>query len=493
KSIDVFNLFKTFFSSEMPSLLTNQFGTALKLTFVEGMQVLTDKMLGVVQAFNQDFGGSVEQVGNFFSKTFSNILNLFSSDFVQALTNPIAFISGKLFSGLKDAADNGGISFKSVMTDGVETTLGKLSSGLGESAQKYSEDYKAGTERIGQEWDKITGDLESSATDFFGAEPAAQRLTDKMGEIEASGKAFREQFETSTDKPAENIKQIATDLGDASVESGDIEQRLLNAGDNLKLNTRESKENMNEIKTVGDLIAAQDAAKPMLTFKEQVTKAREELKALKDFIGEDLSKYSIPDIAKKLGIDVAGKEQRELFDEIVQRLEEIKGRQIELSINKEATKEDISEIISNIAAIGYESVEVALDANKAITNISESVGDLSETENQLNLTADNALSQISEALPEYFENPLALNLDADKSIDKIEKDLDKLEKQKVTTNLDATSSIQKIRSELSKEIDLSLSSSTGSDILKTISKAVSTIKDLVYSLEKKLPQPALGN
>lgn len=492
KSIDVFNLFKAFFSSEMPSLLTNQFGTALKLTFVEGMQLLTDKMLGVVQFFTQDFGGAVEQVGNFFSKTFSNILNLFSSDFFQALTNPIDFISGKLFSGLKDAADNGGITFESAMSNGVETTLGKLSSGLGESAQKYSEDYKAGTERIGQEWDKITGNLESSATDFFGAEPAAQRLSGKMDEIKASGKAFREQFETSTDKPAENIKQIATDLGDASVESGDIEQRLLNAGDNLKLNTRESKENMNQIKNIGDLIAAQDAAKPMKSFKERVTEAKEELKKLKDFIGEDLSKYSIPDIAKKLGIDIAGKEQRELFDEIVKRLEEIKNSPVDIRINKEATKEDISEIISNIAAIGYESVEVALDANKAITNISESVGDLSETENELNLTADNALSQISEALPEYFENPLALNLNADKAIDKIEKDLDKLEKQKVTTNLDATSSIQKIRTELSKEIDLSLSSSTGSDILKTISTAVSAIKDAVYSLEKKLPQPALG-
>ena len=492
KSIDVFNLFKTFFSSEMPSLLTNQFGTALKLTFVEGVQLFTDKILGVVQAFNQDFGGSVEQVGNFFSKTFSNILNLFSSDFVQALTNPIAFISGKLFSGLKDAADNGGITFESSMSDGIETTLGKLSSGLGESAQKYSEDYKSGTERIGQEWDKITGNLESSATDFFGAEPAAQRLSGKMGEIEASGKAFREQFETSTDKPAENVEQIATDLRDADVASGGIEQRLMAAGDNLKLNTRESKENMNQIKTVGDLIAAQDAAKPMLTFKEQVAKAREELKALKDFIGADLSNYSIPDIAKKLGIDNAGKEQRELFAEIVQRLEEIKGRPIELSIDKEATKEDISEIISNIAAIGYESVEVALDANKAITNISESVGGLSETENELNLTADGALSQISEALPEYFENPLALNLDADKAIYKIEKDLGELGKQKVTTNLDATSSIKTIRKELSKEIDLSLSSSTGSDILKTISSAVDAIKSAVLSLEKKLPQPSIA-
>jgi hypothetical protein len=393
---------------------------------------------------------------------------------------------------LKDAADNGGITFESSMSDGIETTLGKLSSGLGESAQKYSEDYKAGTERIGQEWDKITGNLESSATDFFGAEPAAQRLSGKMGEIEASGKAFREQFETSTDKPAENVEQIATDLQDADVSSGSIEQRLIDAGKDLKDNTRDAKDNMQAVATIGDLIAAQDAAKPMLTFKERVAQARDELKALKDFIGEDLSKYSIPDIAKKLGIEVAGKEQKELFDDIVKRMEEVKNTPVDIKIDKEATKEDISEIISNIAAIGYESVEVALDANKAITNISESVGGLSETENELNLTADGALSQISEALPEYFENPLALNLDADKAIYKIEKDLGELGKQKVTTNLDATSSIKTIRKELSKEIDLSLSSSTGSDILKTISTAVSAIKDAVYSLEKKLPQPSIG-
>jgi hypothetical protein len=520
KSIDVFNLFKNFWSSEMPNLLTNQFGTALKLTFVEGVQLFTDKILGVVQAFNQDFGGSVERVGNFFSKTFSNILNLFSSDFVQALTNPIGFVSGKLFSGLKDAAENGGITFKSTMTDGVQTTLGKLSNGLGESARQYEADYKAGTQKIGDEWDKITGSLEFSATDFFGAEPAAKRLTDKMGEIEESGKKFREEFEGAepaakrlTDKtgeieesgkkfreefegameePVAASNDIETNLLGAQDAAFDVNGNLAGAGFDLKKNAGDAARDMNEIKTIGDLIAAQDAAQPMKSFKERVTEAKAELKALKDFIGQDLSKYSIPDIAKKLGIEVAGKSQKELFDEIVKRMEEIKARPIGIQIDKEATKEDIDQIISNIAEIGYESIKVALDATDGISLIKDSVDDLSGTEKQLNLTAEGALSEISSAMPGYFKNPLGLNFDADTSLDQIESNLNQLGYEPVQVKLDAASGVENIRAELSKEIDLSLSSSQGSSTLTTISKAVDAIKSAVLSLEKKLPQPALG-
>lgn len=58
--------------------------------------------------------------------------------------------------------------------------------------------------------------------------------------------------------------------------------------------------------------------------------------------------------------------------------------------------------------------------------------------------------------------------------------------------LDASSSISQIRSEMQKEIDLSLSSSTGSTLLDTISSAVEKIHQLVAKIEPKLPTAALG-
>jgi hypothetical protein len=58
--------------------------------------------------------------------------------------------------------------------------------------------------------------------------------------------------------------------------------------------------------------------------------------------------------------------------------------------------------------------------------------------------------------------------------------------------LDASGSISEIRQEMKKEIDLSLSSSTGSTLLDTISSAVEKIHQLVAKIEPKLPTAALG-
>ena len=58
--------------------------------------------------------------------------------------------------------------------------------------------------------------------------------------------------------------------------------------------------------------------------------------------------------------------------------------------------------------------------------------------------------------------------------------------------LDASSSISQIRSDMKKEIDLSLSSSSGSSLLEKISSAVEKIQELVAKIEPKLPTAALG-
>ena len=247
---------------------------------------------------------------------------------------------------------------------------------------------------------------------------------------------------------------------------------------------------MQQIKTIGDLIAAQDAAKPMRSFKEESAAVREDLKALKEFIGEDLSKMSWPDIAKKMGIDRTKKEQKELFDEIKERLEEIKNTEIDLKINGDASMEELERIKQNIATIGLEDIVLTFDAQ--LSDIASNLADLTNTERELDLTADGALSQIASALPGYFENPLSLEFDADSSIQEVESSLNTLGSEPVELKLNASSGIENIRNELSKEIDLSLSSSEGSKILTKINIAVDAIKEAVVSLNKKLPQPALG-
>lgn len=109
-------------------------------------------------------------------------------------------------------------------------------------------------------------------------------------------------------------------------------------------------------------------------------------------------------------------------------------------------------------------------------------------------SADQLLTMIEAKLKKIKDTPIDLVIDKDtpkEGLEAIQKEIEKLKtEKKVTLNADA--SISKIRTQMSEEIDLSLTSSKGSNYLSTISTAVETIRSLVESLEKKLPMPALG-
>lgn len=82
---------------------------------------------------------------------------------------------------------------------------------------------------------------------------------------------------------------------------------------------------------------------------------------------------------------------------------------------------------------------------------------------------------------------------ADAKVKELDNSIKKLGSEAVEVNLNASGSVEKIRSQLSKEIDLGLSSSKGTDILNQIKPVIEAIRDLVTKLEQKLPQPALGS
>jgi hypothetical protein len=81
---------------------------------------------------------------------------------------------------------------------------------------------------------------------------------------------------------------------------------------------------------------------------------------------------------------------------------------------------------------------------------------------------------------------------ADAKVKELDNSIKKLGSEAVEVNLNASGSVEKIRSQLSKEIDLGLSSSKGTDILNQIKPVIEAIRDLVNKLEQKLPQSALG-
>jgi hypothetical protein len=108
--------------------------------------------------------------------------------------------------------------------------------------------------------------------------------------------------------------------------------------------------------------------------------------------------------------------------------------------------------------------------------------------------AGKMLTDIEAKLKEISGRKLEIQIDKDMTKEELVELQRKIgaTKGEAQINLKADGSISEIREELKKEIDLSLSSSKGGDYLNTISSAVETIRDLVKSLEKKLPMPALG-
>lgn len=137
---------------------------------------------------------------------------------------------------------------------------------------------------------------------------------------------------------------------------------------------KEIKNDLVQIKTIGDLIAKANMAAPAQTFSQRVKTAKKDLHDLKDFIGGDFSRMAIPDVAKKLGINVAKKESKELLTEIEKKLDEIKKRPIELRVPKDAPKEDLDAIKKEIAALD-QGVKLNLDAAPAIADIRSKMGE----------------------------------------------------------------------------------------------------------------------
>lgn len=482
------NFFKEFFSSELPSLLIGRLTTSLMKGFADGLKFFVDNIGGVINSFREWFGKAVESVANFFTGTFNKIVGFFANDFKNAMSNPIDFISGKLNSALATATKDGSLVFKDSYNNASGSVIDRISQGLGSVSKKYGDDLEQSTKNISAEWDKVSGNLSISTRDFFGAEPAAARVADKLKEVEDVGRSFREQLTQGTEDAAKNSKEIAPPLQDAERASDSMLSNIFTASVNLKTNSGKAKDNFNEIKTIGDLIKAQDIAKPAQTMSERAKEVREDLKKLAEFIGKDLSKTAWPDVADKLGIDKANRKGSELVVEIQKKLAELKEKPLELRIDPNATIEDIEQIKRDVAQIGSEPVRVNLDAE--LSNISTNISGLANEERDLNFTGDSSLSEISQKFPEYFGNPLELAFNA--NLEEVKSNIDTLGSNPVDVSLNASSSVQNIRQELSKEIDVGLSSSKGTDILSQIKPVIEAIRSAVEKLESKLPQPALG-
>lgn len=323
----------------------------------------------------------------------------FGNAMLNGIINLGETIGVQFIGGFKIAVNE----FKGLMVRGAEAYLSFMIDGLikvasifpdsfSDSAKALGEGLKGsvtvGATLYGMQMDKENRKIEDdltetmantrkSTTDFFGAQPELDKLREGTAKLEEDGKKFREQFTESKDisfdmrKDFGAMESSAERLANESRKTGFA---LLSAGQPLRKDTKDAKENMREIKTIGELLKERDKIPPMKKFREQVKDAREDLEKMKDIMGKDLSKMAMIDIAKEMNIPHARRTSEELFVDIKKRMEEIKSQKLEIGVNKNRTQEDIDNILTQVREMGYEvgtPLEVGLDGKEAVKTIRE--------------------------------------------------------------------------------------------------------------------------
>ena len=356
-----------FFSSDLPGIITGVLGNSLLKAFVDSAKAFIDAIRGVIQAFETWLGDAISNVVDFFATKFFDVLGAVAQDFKNAMSDPIGFVSGKLDSALGAVMANGGATFQSSFEKGGGSALDKISAGLGAVSDEYGQNIAAGVDKAKDSFGRLIDSIEPSAKDFFGAEDAAQRATDKFGEVAAVGAKLREDLtksgesaeatKTSTAGAAAEARDVANSFSKAEGSTAkikqelsasaklfkgiaDAEQKSTKAG---KLESR-AQEQLSEGNTRGARRTAERLAKEER--KENIAGMGESLeRALKSntdsfgFRGEkgrsslglksaaDFAKGDLNQQAQDLGIKrKLGENRRELQDRVDARLQEIAGK-----------------------------------------------------------------------------------------------------------------------------------------------------------------------
>lgn len=419
-----------------------EFELAFKVAFKSFVLQAADSLNSVYANFKATFAGIIDFMTAAFGPG-SGIWTILDSVF-EILGNKISVTIGKSIRTLLDSLPFISEETKKTVDENIaamERNVVESTNKIKNSVVQIPGDFKLAAEAFQQAFDEAIRKGEK-LVDTTGMEVDLQKLKIEVmrAQLEAAKKnvSETEALNSLLLKQPPTLRETVKRLWEAAKTSGSMKEAMKGVG----MATDEVNKDLMEIKNVGDLIEAQNAAAPMKKFSEQVKEARQDLESLKDFIGGDFSRLSIPDIAKKLGIDVARKTQKELFSEIQAALKKIKDSEVKIQIDKKSTKEQIEGIISLLALEFSKDKKVGLDGKQGAENVRRDVeGNLSRP---------------------------------------------------VSVTLDAYGSVEKIRDSLKDAVDISLSSSKGTSILGEVKTLVKDIKDLVAKIEPKLPTAALG-
>jgi hypothetical protein len=162
---------------------------------------------------------------------------------------------------------------------------------------------------------QIESEIELNAAIASGNQKEVERLQEKKKQEETAQKI--------KDIEAE-IPTIIQDIIDKTGTSKDEAEKLANqlvasriAAAHVESETEDTSENLKAANSFVELLQNQGTPDVVKSLSQKTKDARNEIEAFGDYIGQDLSRMSLPDIAKKLGVKTMGMTGSEQIDAII--------------------------------------------------------------------------------------------------------------------------------------------------------------------------------
>jgi hypothetical protein len=316
--------------------------------------------------------------------------------------------------------------------------------------------------------------LAAANTEFFNTEEAAAAVAEATAEIAENTESTSQSAEELTPKLGENTNE-ASRLANNLIAA---QNALANSKAPASTLTAELAVTSTEANTVLGAVKAINQEKMNSSaeaLNNSLKESRSKLGDMKDFIGVDLTRASMVDILKNLGLDPYALDTSET-----------QIRAIETATNALASA-DVADITPHFDDVSLnpklDAVQnflknlTAPDATPIVADISGNVDD-----------ANSQLDRVSQpdATPLIDTNQLQGTINSAKQM------LDGMGSDPISMALDATDSINTIRAELAKPIQMDLQGDEGGGILSEIKSLVAGIKSVVETIEPKLPQQALA-
>jgi hypothetical protein len=142
-----------------------------------------------------------------------------------------------------------------------------------------------------------------------------KRLQEKQKQVEAAQKAKDIEAEIPS-----IIQDIIDKTGTSEEEARKLAEQLVAsriAAADVESETKDTSENLKAANSFVNLLKDKDTPNVVKSLSQKTKDARDEIEAFGKYIGKDLSRMSLPDIAKKLGVKTMGMTGSEQIDAII--------------------------------------------------------------------------------------------------------------------------------------------------------------------------------